>query len=75
MSGVNPWQIYQSMTRDPSQVSSVGWPVVKRILRYARPYRRLVIAFLVTLVLASLLTVAQPLVFRQRSSPARPARW
>lgn len=65
MSGVNPWQIYQSMTRDPSQVSSVGWPVVKRILRYARPYRRLVIAFLVTLVLVSLLTVAQPLVFRQ----------
>lgn len=65
MSGVNPWQIYQSMTRDPSQVSRVGWPVVKRILGYARPYRRLVIAFLVTLVLASLLTVAQPLVFRQ----------
>lgn len=65
MSGVNPWQIYQSMTRDPSQVSRVGWPVVKRILGYARPYRALVIAFLVTLVLASLLTVAQPLVFRQ----------
>ena len=65
VSGVNPWQIYQSMTRDPSQVSRVGWPVVKRILGYARPYRGLVIAFLVTLVLASLLTVAQPLVFRQ----------
>ena len=65
MSGVNPWQIYQSMTRDPSQVSRVGWPVVKRILGYARPYRVLVIAYLVTLVLASLLTVAQPLVFRQ----------
>lgn len=65
MSGVNPWQIYQSMTRDPSHVSSVGWPVVKRILGYARPYRTLVAAFLATLVLASLLTVAQPLVFRQ----------
>lgn len=65
MSGVNPWQIYQSMTRDPSQVSRVGWPVVKRILVYARPYRALVVAFLVTLVIASLLTVAQPLVFRQ----------
>ena len=65
VSGVNPWQIYQSMTRDPSQVSRVGWPVVKRILGYARPYRVLVIAYLVTLVLASLLTVAQPLVFRQ----------
>jgi ATP-binding cassette subfamily B protein len=65
VSGVNPWQIYQSMTRDPSQVSRVGWPVVKRILVYARPYRALVVAFLVTLVIASLLTVAQPLVFRQ----------
>jgi ATP-binding cassette, subfamily B, bacterial len=65
MSGVNPWQIYQSMTRDPSQVSPVGWPVVKRILSYARPYRVAVVAFLVTLVVASLLTVAQPLVFRQ----------
>ena len=65
MSGMNPWLIYQSMTRDPSQVSAVGWPVVKRILGYARPYRRLVTAFLITLVIASLLTVAQPLVFRQ----------
>jgi ATP-binding cassette subfamily B protein len=65
MSGVNPWQIYQSMTRDPSQVSAVGWPVVRRILGYARPYRIAVVAFLVTLVIASLLTVAQPLVFRQ----------
>jgi ATP-binding cassette subfamily B protein len=65
VSGVNPWQIYQSMTRDPTQVSRVGWPVVKRIFGYARPYKALVIAFLVTLVLASLLTVAQPLVFRQ----------
>ncbi len=65
MSGVNPWQIYQSMTRDPSQVSPVGWPVVRRILGYARPYRGAVVAFLVTLVIASLLTVAQPLVFRQ----------
>jgi len=65
VSGVNPWQIYQSMTRDPTQASRVGWPVVKRIFGYARPYKALVIAFLVTLVLASLLTVAQPLVFRQ----------
>jgi len=65
VSGVNPWQIYQSMTRDPTQVSRVGWPVMKRIFSYARPYKSLVIAFLVTLILASLLTVAQPLVFRQ----------
>lgn len=65
MSGVNPWAIYQSMTRDPAQAKTVGWAVVRRIFIYARPYRRQVIAFLITLVIASLLTVAQPLVFRQ----------
>ena len=65
MSGVNPWAIYQSMTRDPAQAKTVGWAVVRRIFTYARPYRRQVIAFLITLVIASLLTVAQPLVFRQ----------
>jgi ATP-binding cassette, subfamily B, bacterial len=65
MSGVNPWAIYQSMTRDPLQAKTVGWGVVRRILTYARPYRGQVIAFLITLVIASLLTVAQPLVFRQ----------
>lgn len=65
MSGVNPWAIYQSMTRDPAQAKTVGWAVVRRIFIYARPYRRQVIAFLITLVIASLLTVAQPLMFRQ----------
>ena len=65
MSQANPWQVYQSLTRDPSQAKGVSRAVVRRILQYARPYRRLVIAFLVTLVFASLLTVAQPLVFRQ----------
>ncbi|MDP4690472.1 MAG: ABC transporter ATP-binding protein/permease [Candidatus Nanopelagicales bacterium] len=62
---MNPWAIYQSMTRDPAQAKTVGWAVVRRIFTYARPYRRQVIAFLITLVIASLLTVAQPLVFRQ----------
>ena len=65
MSQISPWQIYQSMTRDPSQVRGVSRTVVRRILRYARPYRGLVIAFLITLVAGSLLTVAQPLLFRQ----------
>lgn len=65
MSTINPWQIYQSLTRDPSQAKGVSRGTVRRILGYARPYRVLVIAFLGTLVVASLLTVAQPLLFRQ----------
>ena len=65
MSGVNPWAVYQSLTRDPAQVKKVERGVLRRILTYARPYKALVAAFLVTLVVASLLTVAQPLLFRQ----------
>jgi ATP-binding cassette subfamily B protein len=37
----------------------------RRVLRYGRPFRPLVVLFLVTLVLGSLLTVAQPLLFRR----------
>jgi len=65
VSQISPWQIYQSMTRDPTQARGVSRTVVRRILGYARPYRGLVIAFLITLVIGSLLTVAQPLMFRQ----------
>lgn len=65
MSGVNPWSVYQSLTRDPTQVKHMERGVLRRIVGYARPYRGLVIAFMVTLVIASLLTVAQPLLFRQ----------
>lgn len=65
VSGVNPWAVYQSLTRDPAQVKKVERGVLRRILTYARPYKALVAAFLVTLVVASLLTVAQPLLFRQ----------
>ena len=60
------WRAYRSMTRDPGDINRpVSRALVMRILRYARPYRRLVIAFLLTLVLASVLSVAQPLLFRR----------
>ncbi|MDO9485084.1 MAG: ABC transporter ATP-binding protein [Actinomycetota bacterium] len=39
--------------------------LVRRILSYAKPYRGVVILLLVTLTAASLLTVAQPLLFRR----------
>lgn len=60
------WQAYQSLTRDRS-VSGRKLPkgLVRRILGYAAPYRALVYLFLVTLVVMSLLSVAQPLLFRR----------
>ncbi|MFM7147279.1 MAG: ABC transporter transmembrane domain-containing protein, partial [Actinomycetales bacterium] len=66
MSMEHAWLAYRSLTRDSSVGQQrVGRALVWRILGYARPYRGLVIVFLVTLVLASLLSVAQPLLFRR----------
>lgn len=66
MSIDNAWMAYRAMTRDRSvSQQRVSRAVVRRILGYARPYRVLVAFFLVTLVLTSLLSVAQPLLFRR----------
>ena len=66
MSSENLWHAYRSLTRDSSvKQSKVTRALVRRIMGYARPYRALVIMFLVTLVIASLLSVAQPLLFRR----------
>ena len=60
------WMAYRSMTQDRSvKGKKVGWVLVRRILGYARPYRSYVWMFLITLVFASLLSVAQPLLFRR----------
>jgi len=59
-----PWAAYRAVTQDRSQIKPVNRGVVRRVLGYARPYRGLVIAFLITLIATSILTVAQPLVFR-----------
>jgi len=66
MSSENLWHAYRSLTRDSKvKKSKISRALVRRILGYARPYRALVIMFLVTLVFASLLSVAQPLLFRR----------
>lgn len=66
MSMEGAWHAYRSLTRDPKGVDrKVTRSLVRRILGYAGPYRALVWAFLVTLVFGSLLSVAQPLLFRR----------
>jgi len=62
MSVDNSWQAYRSLTRDRSVSDrKVNRVLVRRILGYAAKYRTLIIFFLITLVLVSLLSVAQPL--------------
>ena len=66
MSMENAWMMYRSMTRDASvKDKKVSRETVKRILGYAKPYKILITFFLITLVVASLLSVAQPLLFRR----------
>lgn len=66
MSAENAWMAYRAMTRDRSVAQQkVSRALVRRILGYARPYRALVAFFLITLVFTSLLSVAQPLLFRR----------
>ena len=62
----NSWNIYRSMTRDRKALGrKVSRALVARIMTYARPYKAIVIAFLITLVVTALLSVAQPLLFRR----------
>ena len=66
MSMENAWLMYRSLTRDPSvKENKISRKTVARILSYARPYKALIALFLITLVFASLLSVAQPLLFRR----------
>jgi ATP-binding cassette subfamily B protein len=66
MGGAGPWQTYRSFTRDPAVAQQrISRDTVRRILRFAAPYRVFIIWFLVTLVIGSLLVVAQPLLFRR----------
>jgi ATP-binding cassette subfamily B protein len=66
MSNHSAWMTMRSMSSDRDIVKrNLGPGLVRRILSYAKPYRVIVVALLVTLVLGSLLTVAQPLLFRR----------
>ena len=60
------WQTYQSMTRDRSVAGQkVARGTVRRIFGYARQYRLIIALFLGTLIVTSLLSVAQPLLFKR----------
>lgn len=66
MSGHGPWATARSFSRDRSVVDQrLSGHTLRRILAYAKPFRSLVIFFLITLAIDALLTVAQPLLFKR----------
>ncbi len=61
-----PWSTLRSYTRDPSVKEKKLAPgTVRRILSYAKPYKKIIGFFIVTLVLDALLVVASPLLIRR----------
>lgn len=66
MANMSPWATLHSFTRDRSVTQQqVSRALVRRVLSYARPYRALVIGFLLLVVVDAGLSVAQPLLLRR----------
>ncbi len=66
MANHSVWMTMRSMSSDRAVLKRSLRPgLVRRILSYAKPYKGVVIALLVTLVVVAVLTVAQPLLFRR----------
>jgi len=65
---------HMAMGSDPSAIegASVRSGVLRRVVALARPYRSMLIAFLVTIVLAALVALAPPLLFRSIIDDAIP---
>jgi ATP-binding cassette, subfamily B, bacterial len=64
MSMHSPWVQYRSYTRDQNVKRRLSPGTVRRIVEFARPYRRWIIAFLITVVLDAMTVVATPLLFK-----------
>lgn len=61
-----PWSTLRSFSRDTSVTKAQLAPgTTRRVLTYARPYRGLIIAFIITLIFDALLVVAVPLLIQR----------
>lgn len=59
------WQVMHSLTRQSSDMSKLQPGTTRRVLTYARPYRRQIATFLVLVVIDALLVVATPLILKE----------
>jgi ATP-binding cassette subfamily B protein len=58
------WFIYFGGDDSSGQQKHMTWPLIKRVLGYARPYRRKIILMLITILLTTGLGLLTPLIFR-----------
>src|SRR5436305_13799353 len=62
----SPWHIANNAMRgrDHLKGKSLDRRVVRRVWTFAQPYRRMILGFLATIVLASLIGIVPPLIFK-----------
>jgi ATP-binding cassette subfamily B protein len=58
------WFVYFRSDDDSGKHKQVTWPLLKRVLGYARPYRTKIILMLLTILLTTGLGLLTPLIFR-----------
>lgn len=59
------WQVMHSLTRGSTELSKLKPGTSRRVLGYARPYRRRIGAFLGLVVIDALLVIATPLILKE----------
>ncbi len=59
------WQVMHSLTRESTEASKLKPGTARRVLGYARPYRRPIGVFLVLVVFDALLVIATPLILKE----------
>jgi len=64
MSSMHQWSQYRSFTRAKGPNKRLAPGTTRRIVGFARPYRGVIIAFLVTVVLDAMTVVVTPLLFK-----------
>ncbi|MGH9025206.1 MAG: ABC transporter ATP-binding protein [Acidimicrobiia bacterium] len=70
------WQTMAGFRRDSGALDGrrLERDVVRRVLRFARPYRALIIGFIIAVVIAAVVTAIPPLLFRALLDDAVPER-
>lgn len=59
------WWGYIRSDDDARKKSAMTWPLLKRVLGYARPYRRRIVLLLVTILMVTGLSLLTPLIMRE----------
>jgi ATP-binding cassette subfamily B protein len=68
---MNPGR-WRGLSSNEGERVSLTWPLVKRVLRYGKPYRKKLLGLLVTILLTTVIGLARPLIFRDLIDNALP---